>query len=399
VSVTALVFASILVASAEDGPAWRRHTIDGSSRGADGVRPADVNGDGRPDLCVGWEQGGVIRAYLHPGPKDVTRPWPAVTVGRVQSPEDAVFADLNGDGATDVVSCCEGKQRTVFVHWAPPSAKEYLNPDAWQTETLPASEGKAMWMFASPMRIGERGDLDVIAGAKGGGAAVGRFVAPDNPRNSHLWRWQPLCPAGWVMSLAAEDVDGDGDADVLFSDRKGSRRGVHWLVNPGPQRADGAWEVRPVGGAGKEVMFLDVADLDADGRRDVIVATRGGGIVFLRRTKDDVPMWEQTEMPLPPDTGTGKSVRAADIDLDGRADLVFSCENAKAKHGVMWLSRSGDDPIADARWQPHSISGTADGVKFDLLQLIDLDEDGDLDVLTCEESDNLGVIWYENPAR
>ena len=27
----------------------------------------------------------------------------------------------------------------------------------------------------------------------------------------------------------------------------------------------------------------------------------------------------------------------------------------------------------------------------------DLDDDGDLDVITCEETSNLGVIWYENP--
>jgi hypothetical protein len=40
-----------------------------------------------------------------------------------------------------------------------------------------------------------------------------------------------------------------------------------------------------------------------------------------------------------------------------------------------------------------------DGVKHDLVELIDLDDDGDLDLLTCEEVTNLGVIWYENPAK
>jgi hypothetical protein len=43
-----------------------------------------------------------------------------------------------------------------------------------------------------------------------------------------------------------------------------------------------------------------------------------------------------------------------------------------------------------------------EGYKFDRLELIDLDGDEDLDVLTCEEnfgenSWGLGVIWYENP--
>ena len=43
---------------------WTRHVIDASSRGADGVRTADVNGDGIPDLVAGWEQGGLTRVYV-----------------------------------------------------------------------------------------------------------------------------------------------------------------------------------------------------------------------------------------------------------------------------------------------------------------------------------------------
>jgi hypothetical protein len=49
-------------------------------------------------------------------------------------------------------------------------------------------------------------------------------------------------------------------------------------------------------------------------------------------------------------------------------------------------------------WHDHEISGP-EGVKFDRLELLDLDADGDTDVITCEERDNLGVIWYENPTR
>ena len=35
------------------GQAWACHVIDGSSRGADGVRLADVNGDGLDDFLIG----------------------------------------------------------------------------------------------------------------------------------------------------------------------------------------------------------------------------------------------------------------------------------------------------------------------------------------------------------
>ena len=96
---------------------WRRHIIDDSSRGADGVRVEDVNGDGYLDLTTGWEEGGVVRVTLNPGPAAVRARWPSVTVGKVASPEDAVFVDLDQDGAVDVVSCCEGSNRSVFVHW------------------------------------------------------------------------------------------------------------------------------------------------------------------------------------------------------------------------------------------------------------------------------------------
>jgi hypothetical protein len=48
--------------------AWQRHVIDDASRGADGIRLADVNGDGLPDIAAGWEEGGTVRAYLNPGP-------------------------------------------------------------------------------------------------------------------------------------------------------------------------------------------------------------------------------------------------------------------------------------------------------------------------------------------
>ena len=67
---------------------WKRHTIDGSSRGADGVRLADVNGDGLQDMVTGWEEGGVVRLYLNPGPKRSQRPWPGGLVESYHQPAD-----------------------------------------------------------------------------------------------------------------------------------------------------------------------------------------------------------------------------------------------------------------------------------------------------------------------
>ena len=392
---------------------WTRHTIDDSSRGADGVRLGDVNGDGLPDIVTGWEEGGRIRVYVHPGKDAVKRRWPAVTVGEVTKPEDAVFADLDGDGALDVVSSTEGETRTIYIHWAPREKSRYLEAGAWKTAAVPASKSLTPWMFSLPLEIDGRGGPDLVAGSKNEGAQISWFeTAGDAARDLAAWKRHPLYTAGWIMSLEAYDVDGDSDLDVLASDRKGPRRGVLWLERPGGDvsatggagalvRRDAVravWKEHRIGSTGDyEAMFLTVADLDRDWLDDVLVAVREGPIRYFRRTKWAPPEWETHTIELPPGIGTGKSVAVGDIDRDGKPDVVLSCENAfDAKAGVVWMSY-GKTP-ADGDWRHYPISGP-EGVKFDLVKLVDLDDDGDLDVITCEEAANLGVIWYENPLR
>ena len=47
-------------------------------------------------------------------------------------------------------------------------------------------------------------------------------------------------------------------------------------------------------------------------------------------------------------------------------------------------------------WKSHEIGGP-EGHKYDRIEMYDVDGDGDLDALCCEEVDQLGVFWYENP--
>ena len=362
------------------------------------MRLHDVNRDGLLDITTGWEQGGVIRVYLHPGPSAVKQEWPAVTVGKVASPEDAVFVDLDGDGAVDVVSSCEGKTKTMFVHWAPRDPADYLNPDAWETAAIPGSQGKQQWMFALPLDVDGKNGIDLVAGSKNEGAQIGWWESPVNPRDLAAWRWHPLYDAGWIMSLIASDMDGDGDLDVVSTDRKGPQRGALWLENPGASHSQYLWPVHRIGGVDEhEVMFMDLADLDQDGLEDVLVPDRTDLLLYYRRTDASGKAWERHEIRLPPNIGLGKAVQAGDVNLDGKLDIAFSCGMAKdRKRGVMWISY--DQHATHPSWSGHEISGPS-GVKFDLVKLIDLDGDGDLDVLTCEEVDNLGVFWFENPAR
>ena len=143
-------------------------------------------------------------------------------------------------------------------------------------------------------------------------------------------------------------------------------------------------------------MFIDYADLDGDGVKDVVAATHQREILVLTNSSDS-SNWKSAILPAPYQLLKGKSVRIGDIDLDGVMDLVHSTEpnTGPRQSGVTWLKR-----FADPRLPPrvHPVSDLR-GIKFDLLQLIDLDQDGDLDVITCEERDNLGLVWFENPRR
>jgi hypothetical protein len=126
------------------------------------------------------------------------------------------------------------------------------------------------WMFAVPLQVDGKHGVDLIAAGKNKDAAIGWFEAPAQPRDLRGWKWHPLHGAGWVMSLLTEDMDGDGDLDVLASDRRGPTPGVFWLENPG--KASAAWRHHPIGGAPQQSRFLTVADLDGDGDLDVLTS-------------------------------------------------------------------------------------------------------------------------------
>ena len=394
---------------------WAMHQIDGGSRGADGVRLADFNGDGFPDSATGWEEGAEIRICLNPGPgPKVTSPWQAFIVGRVKAPEDAFWCDLDGDGLLEVISSCEGRNRTVFIHHLRElfQKKSDLARTAdpgkdWTTTSIDVTVDREMWMYAESIDADSDGTIEVVVGSKGQGAGISLLRRiPNESGNQELagtWHLHRLSRAGWIMSIRVLDMDGDGDPDVLVSDRNGPDRGVRWLENPGgTDTFQKSWKSHLIGGENHEVMFLDIADLDNDGLPDIGVATREGELLVFRNYDFAVGQSENIIRIANPDSiHHGKAVRFGDLNGDGHIDVAHttntgSPQQAAGRSGVHWLPNSGNPshPFDAARWIPVS---DARGRKFDRIELADLDGDNDLDLITCEEQDNLGLIWYENP--
>ena len=164
--------------------AWKRHNIDNAYSGADGVRLGDANRDGHLDIATGWEEEGLVRLYLNPGPERVQIQWPAVTVGQVDHVEDAVFCDLDGDGALDIVSSCEGKTKSMFVHWAPMDSKQLLDETKWETALIPASKDVSKWMFALPADIDGVQRYRFVCGLKGSAGSSQLASFSTEPKDS-----------------------------------------------------------------------------------------------------------------------------------------------------------------------------------------------------------------------
>jgi hypothetical protein len=389
-----------LAATTAHAAAWERHTITagattGTRRGADGVDIVGV------DIATAWEEGGIVTVAHRPS--DPLQPWPTTTAASgVVGVEDAKLGDLDGDGALDVAIASDAGALVYLAFGGGAVA-------------VPASMTHGRVMQVAIADMDADGDLDVIFGSRAGAPAVIAWLA--NPgavlaRTGPAWVYHPISAAGWAMSIVPLDVDGDGDTDVVVSDRASYRDAT------GVTRWDlyGArWEERTAAGwsnhaistpAGScttctpgDEMFLRVVDWDGDGQLDVVdgtsTATKPNRIA-IRRNLGGWMSWSQELVPAVAGVGHYAGVDVADIDRDGRQDLVVSTWEVNALPtspliGVYWL-RS----VAAGTWELHDISGP-DGSKFDNPLLIDVDGDGWIDVIDSEQIDQLGVVWYRNP--
>lgn len=389
-----VVFSQNSARSVFDSP-WQRHTIDDSSLGSDGTKFSDVNNDGKFDLITGWEEGGVSRIYLQP--ENPKQKWPFI---ELPSPdvEDAFVSDLNGDGYMDLITMSEGKHQRVTIHWAPANSEDYLDPQKWLTKDIPITIGKTKWMFGRPIDLDGKNGIDLVVGSKDPNGTLGWLEAPVDPLNMEGWKYHEITQVGWVMSIELLDMNTDGEMDLLITDRYGDFRGLRWMENPGKSFLHGKWRHHLLGLRDGESMFMDYFEADTDKKElNIIVPVVNRGWEHFER-KDG--QWISQKMEFPDFVGNrAKSVTIGDIDQDGLLDLTATFSQSLGKSGVIAkMSFQTDEPYFI------DISGK-EGVKYDFILLKDMDGDGDLDVITSEETaadgskKGLGVIWYENPTK
>ncbi len=176
------------------------------------------------------------------------------------------------------------------------------------------------------------GDLDFVIAARPPAPSMVWYE-----RSSAGWQ-QHVIDAGATMIEAGgafSDIDGDGDLDIVMGGDVPDSE-VWWWENPYPSYNAGGWTKRVLASSPSFTYLHDqtFGDFDGDGALEVAFWDQGGRKLQLA----DIPVDPRATEPWPyaqiySYTGTAHyGLTTADIDLDGKADIVG---------GGMWFKHNG----------------------------------------------------------
>ncbi len=347
---------------------WNFHRISGTLRAPASVFAVDMDGDGDADVLSATSNSDSITFHENLGSGLA---WAAHTITAFANEARGVgAADLDGDGDVDAFA----------VGLSDNSISWHRNTSIHRSAHFPAMS-VIPTSVSAPARV-LTGDLD------GDGTVDVLTVSPDENRivfhanvqgDATLWGEVNVSTALSPSSASIGDVNGDGAPDVISA--AAGEDSILWHDNAG-----GQWLQRSIATGALDASSVAVGDLDGDGDLDVLAGSGSGApLAWHENVLGDGSAW--FERALPTVRPRASAIVVADLDGDGDADVLvaFAEDNI-----IAWHENLQGDGLT---WGSGLISATAQQVES--LSVIDMDHDGDLDVVSASPGTNR-LAWHEN---
>lgn len=282
-----------------------------------------------------------------------------------ENPGQRAVADVDGDGLNDIILAVDFESgKPVGLYWYQyPHWKRYmiLSGLNFRADDLEVAD------------IDDDGDVDVVATVD----EDGKVYWCENPRpkrDPKTTRWS--ChfigtSGGYVKDVEIGDIDNDGNLDIVTR--------CHEVISIFKQETHLKWTRVQKNIHKNEGM--DIGDIDGDGDLDIVLNG------FWLETPNDFVHDNWMEHEIDPVWYTQATdswqdncgnVNVADINMDGKRDVIL-CHSEKEKWPVVWYESI--EPKA-GNWEKHYITDTFN--YCETLQVVDIDNDGDADVVAGE---------------
>lgn len=306
-------------------PDWRKFLIAPGGYDTVGGAVVDIDGDGDLDIALG----GVVW-FENPGPKGdpAKDPWLIHEVDKRRG-HDLLAADLDGDGKVDLIM----RDQSSFGSKAGHSIFLYkqITPTNWAMRELRCGEGEGICVAD----LNGDGKPDIVIG--------GSWF--ENSGDSLKGSWtEHIFTTEWNYphtKVAIGDLNGDGRLDIILApaELQGGTHRIAWYEAPADPKA-GNWKQHIIEEPVETVIHaLAVADFNRDGKLDLVAAhmhqgkspqevvvylNAGGGLTWRRQVIA---------------TTGSHDVVAADIDGDGRPDILGANHGGPFQPVELWLNR------------------------------------------------------------
>lgn len=230
---------------------------------------------------------------------------------------DLNFADLNGDGALDMVMVYDSfKKVAVYINQTPGQ----LNGQTFSAVTEYSVPSVKTITLAD---LNLDGKVDVLACTYDNKAILLKNTTTTGSKTSSFSQ-QQIGTASSVAQLTAKDIDNDGKTDVVVSTDYSFYVMRNTTASPG---ADFTYEATTTTSSGGKVS--KVADMDADGKNDVITLNEYGKQVSIyKNTTSAAGSISFAPGVYINTTYEPRSLAVADVTGDGFPDIVAGTSNS-----------------------------------------------------------------------